>query len=47
MEIFLHTLGYADDVVLVLMEEGDEPDTTRVSERVTDISKGSRRDVDM
>ena len=45
MEIMLHTLGYADDVAL--MEEGDEPGTTCLSERVSDISKGSKKDADM
>ena len=45
MEIMLHTLGYADDVAL--MEEGDESGITRLSERVSEISKGSKKDADM
>ena len=45
MEVMLHTLGYADDIAL--LEEGDAIGVNRLSERVTDISKGSKKEADM
>ena len=45
MDIMLHTLGYADDVAI--LEEGDAVGINRLSERVTDISKGSKEEADM
>ena len=45
MAIMIHTLGYADHVAL--MENGEEDGITRLSDRVTKISKGSREEADM
>ena len=45
VESMLHTLGYADDVAL--LEEGNNTGVDRLSERVTAISKGSKKDSDM
>ena len=45
MDIMLHTLGYADD--LALLEEGDATGVSRLSDRVTKVSKGSRKVADM
>ena len=42
MDTIIHTLDYADDVALI--DNGDAEGTTRTSERVTSISKGSRED---
>ena len=41
----LHTLGYADDVAL--LEEGDRCGMDRLSDRVTKISRGSKKDANM
>ena len=45
MDIMLHTLGYADDVAI--LEEGDAAGINRLSERITEISKGSKDAADM
>ena len=45
MVIMLHTLGYTDDVTL--LEEGEVADVKRLSDRVTEISVGSKKDTDM
>lgn len=41
----IHTLGYADDATLI--DRGDAQGVQLASERLTDISKGSRTDADM
>ena len=45
MAIMLHTLGYADDVAL--LEEGQIDGVKRLSDRVTEIAVGSKKDTDM
>ena len=47
MNVIIHTapLGYADD--LAILEEGDEVGITRLSDRVTTISIGSKKETDM
>ena len=43
-ETLIHTLGYADDIVL--LEYGDPTGLQRLSRRLSSISKGSRDDAD-
>ena len=45
VETLIHTLGYADDIVLI--EYGDHTGLQRLSRRLSAISKGSREDADI